>query len=67
MAGRMAGAMGDTEPDAAEFQFVAIVQVAVGFDVPAIGDAVSGALGFQFVEQPLIVFVRADDRAARAL
>ncbi len=67
MARRVAGAMGDAEGLAAESQRVALLEIAIGLDILAIGNAIARALFFNLVEQPLIILVRANDRAAGAL
>ena len=64
MARRMARTVCDAEFCTRQLQLVAIMKILVRSHIAAISDAVFGALSFQFIQQPLIVLVGANDRAA---
>ena len=67
MARRVAGAVGDAECLARQGQRVALIEITIRLNILAIGNAIFRALGLNFVEQPLIILVRANDRTAGTL
>lgn len=67
MAWRVAWRMDDAKFLTAKLQLVAFLEITVGHNIAAIGDAVARALGLNLVEQPLVIGVGADDRRACAL